>query len=364
MNNKSEKVTFINGAVVALLHNGAADIVLDDPSNGYYNTFDQRNILHKGRYQSTYDLMEEDEISSLRPKYSITIRRGACDLINNLDLIINNPLKLPINQILECIECEIGGQRMDRISVYDINDGDYGDDGDDGDIETWIKTNYELFYKKRKTDFQEGNDIFIPILLAPFLDHILLPLNSLKYHSVKINIKLKNEFVKNNHGCKIQIWGYKYYLAEKQRIETEQLEHNMITLQNQYTGLEEMKKGRNVFRLNFNQPVCLIYFWGFNKDKIRNIRLLLNEHDYFSGTVNILEHLKHKKGYTFDPVAIFFSHDDFTNRTQGTINFSRINNATLIIESDQEEPCNVKIVGINTNLLRIVSGMSGLAYSK
>ena len=52
------------------------------------------------------------------------------------------------------------------------------------------------------------------------------------------------------------------------------------------------------------------------------------------------------------------------NQPSGTCNFSRIDNATLELSlEDNLDATKVSVYALNYNVLRIMSGMGGLAYS-
>ena len=46
-----------------------------------------------------------------------------------------------------------------------------------------------------------------------------------------------------------------------------------------------------------------------------------------------------------------------------TRDFSKIDNAQLYIKVEEYEKCKIKVFAISYNILRIMSGMAGLAYS-
>ena len=61
-----------------------------------------------------------------------------------------------------------------------------------------------------------------------------------------------------------------------------------------------------------------------------------------------------------DSIAVYsFALKPEEHQPSGTCNFSRIDNAQLIV--DNTTPCH--IYAVNYNVLRIMSGMGGLAYS-
>jgi hypothetical protein len=59
------------------------------------------------------------------------------------------------------------------------------------------------------------------------------------------------------------------------------------------------------------------------------------------------------------------------HQPSGTCNFSRIDTATIVItidgaqtiSPDTDQTWDVRVYGVNYNILRIMSGMGGLAYS-
>ena len=60
------------------------------------------------------------------------------------------------------------------------------------------------------------------------------------------------------------------------------------------------------------------------------------------------------------------------HQPSGTCNFSRIDNASLIltispesvaVTNDKKKTCKVRVYAVNYNILRVMSGMGGLAYS-
>jgi hypothetical protein len=51
------------------------------------------------------------------------------------------------------------------------------------------------------------------------------------------------------------------------------------------------------------------------------------------------------------------------HQPSGTCNMSRIDNATLKLENISQRDNVVKVFAVNYNVLRIMSGMGGLAYS-
>ena len=87
-------------------------------------------------------------------------------------------------------------------------------------------------------------------------------------------------------------------------------------------------------------------------------------HSLYDGPIEPLEHLKLSKGYDVEPVVMFFSHDMVGTSTKSSINFSRIDEARLIIETEQEGTFPFYMVGLNMQPFAHRNGLVGLVYSK
>ena len=278
-----------------------------------------------------------------------------CDLMNMLDFVIPNPEKLSLNKMIKKITCEFGGQIMDNICTEDI--------------ETHIKTNCALF--KRQLNHINGKT-FVPLTLAPLhSNNLCLP--SSVHHECKISIDVYTDI----DVTKCKLYGNMYFLNTMQSSNLKEKNFEYVTVQNQYCGVEKMQQGRNVFKVNFNHPVYLMYFWGFDKTKVTNIKFTFMIHSLYDGPIEPLEHLKlydgpiepleHlklSKGYDVEPVVMFFSHDMVGTSTKSSINFSRIDEARLIIETEQEGTFPFYMVGLNMQPFAHRNGLVGLVYSK
>jgi hypothetical protein len=277
-------------------------------------------------------------------KKTIVFQRN-CDAINHVDIALYNPLKNCVDELIESIETEVGGQRIDRLEC--------------DDIETQINTNCAIYGGNREIT-QIGDKLFIPLIMAPFHENNLI-MPSAEYHKLTITIK----FVES-YDSQIDLFAKQYYLNTPQRVEFFKQPHTFITYQNQCSHFNALNNsGTNIFALNYNHPVYLIYFWGFDKTKVTNIRVSFNNYDYYNGGIEELEYMKKCKGLEkVEPVIIFFSQENLYKQSRDTINFSRIDYAKLIISTTETEEKPVYIVGQNLQPIRYMSGMYGLAFSK
>ena len=248
---------------------------------------------------------------------------------------------------------------------------------------------------------------------------LALPLIALQYHEVKLNLELREA----NHlinftagtvpsatlGCKLYV-DY-IYLDTDERRRFAQVSHEYLIEQVQFTGAESISAtstSKNV-TLNFNHPVKELIWvnqstifgasnavtgnrW-FNygdsngtTDTFTRGLLQLNGHDRFS--VRNADYFRKVQNYEHHcrvprvGADLHVSDAKLTARQQfiysysfalspeehqpsGTCNFSRIDNAVLQLTyaGSGRNAYNLNVYAVNYNVLRIMSGMGGLAYS-
>ena len=91
-------------------------------------------------------------------------------------------------------------------------------------------------------------------------------------------------------------------------------------------------------------------------DLPREVEITLQEHKFTNITVVLVPLNLMVK----DSIGVYsFALKPEEHQPSGTCNFSRIDNARLELTADQ----NLNIYAVNYNVLRIMSGMGGLAYS-
>ena len=91
--------------------------------------------------------------------------------------------------------------------------------------------------------------------------------------------------------------------------------------------------------------------------------------DYFNTVQNFQHHSGQKPGAGVYSYSFALKPEE--HQPSGTCNFSRIDTATLVlsldgaltISQDNDQTYDVRVYAINYNILRIMSGMGGLAYS-
>lgn len=345
------------GAMVALVNKGRQDESMDGAAAANINLFDIRSQFLRERYQVVYHKL--DVITErLRQCIKFTFKKS-CSFVNHVDLIIDNAAAAPVNRILQRVVVECGGQRIDAIG------------GSDADIETHINTNCVLMNSGKKQKQQQrrivhlGGKTYIPLVMAPFYDHNMAYV-SVAFHEYCVYVTLTDDFMADfDMGkVKMELYGNAYFL-DVPGIKRLREAHEFVTIQNQFCGAETMRPGQNSFDLPFNHPVYLIYFWGFDKSKVTNVKLTLNGSTFYDGSLDALEYYKKCRGFgDAEPCIIFFSQDEFGEPVRSSVNFSRMDKAHLVLTTTDNEECKVYIVGLNMQPLRSMSGMIGLAFSK
>jgi len=253
---------------------------------------------------------------------------------------------------------------------------------------------------------------------------LALPLIALQYHEVKLNLELRpaseltNAIDSNVTGLGCKLYVDYIYLDTDERRRFAQVSHEYLIEQVQFTGSESIAAEattKNV-TLNFNHPVKELVWvhnvtsnatagassgnrWfnysgktanlltGDDVDSFTSALLQLNGHDrfsvryadYFRKVQNYEHHCRvprvgseldtdsHRQQYIY---TYSFALSPEEHQPSGTCNFSRIDNAVLQLKygaestfEAQTEAMNLNVYAVNYNVLRIMSGMGGLAYS-
>ncbi len=247
---------------------------------------------------------------------------------------------------------------------------------------------------------------------------LALPLIGLQYHEVKINIQFatESECLKNgessptaNATLNASLWVDYVYLDTDERRKFAQSSHEYLIEQLQFTGKEA---AGNKIKLNFNHPVKELV-WTVQTDNPNNDNWFnftstanavtqggtANSYDLVSGligpksgktnpvkegklTLNGNDRFASRDGKYFNLVQPFQHHENVPNNVginvysfalkpeehqpSGTLNMSRIDSATLSLDyvsGAGGSGKSVSIYAVNYNVLRILSGMGGIAYS-
>jgi hypothetical protein len=218
---------------------------------------------------------------------------------------------------------------------------------------------------------------------------LALPLIALQYHEVKL-ITTLSSFDALMAPSTLRTWVDYIYLDTDERRRFAQVSHEYLIEQLQY-----FSDSKTTFDLNFNHPVKELIWThapdannklpkvNFNASNVLigevSFKLKLNGHDRFSERpgdyftrTQIWEHHtgcggigledNNSRQQAIDSIAVYsFALKPEEHQPSGTCNFSRIDNAQLIVTGGSATE--TIIYAVNYNVLRIMSGMGGLAYS-
>lgn len=232
---------------------------------------------------------------------------------------------------------------------------------------------------------------------------LALPLIALQYHEVKICIEFAT-YAKIHRGVHegstpqlgdASLYIDYVYLARDERRRFAQSAHEYLIEQLQFHGDDSISSGTNhKIKLNFNHPVKELVWvvqsdaavatgnsnqpnnWTDNVDPdlttatnpVSDTLIQLNGHERFSvrdGTYfNVVQPFQHHTNTPAAGVNLYsFCEKPEEHQPTGSANFSRIDNANLLVTLGSSIAGNIKIYAVNYNVLRIMSGMGGLAFA-
>ena len=334
--------------------------------------------------------------------------------------------------LIKTVDVEIGGQRIDKhysewLDVW----SQLSMPAEKADGFACMINKCETEAAAKVTDSEEKLVLYIPLQFwfctNPGLS---LPLIALQYHEVKINFEFRelkqmvcvpvtktaNEawVVDNANGASkkadelessdlpsgdlnAELLVDYIYLDTEERRRFAQISHEYLITQLQHTGAENFANQNVRYRLNLNHPVKELV-WVVVEDEaadswnehfcyddmktqaplIDDVKLQLNGHDRFASRkahyFNLVQPWQHHTAVPTESIMVYsFALKPEDIQPSGTCNFSRIDNATLIVNSSTEfqsyqalnnqKAAKFRLFATNYNVLRIMSGMGGLAYA-
>ena len=318
-------------------------------------------------------------------------------------------------KILKSVVCEIGGQQVDK------HYSDWMYIWNELSLPVGKKEGY---YKMVGGVGGAVDKMYVPLEFW-FCRNIglALPLIALQYHEVKVVIEFESDSncsVDTSNkvsNLTAELWVDYIYLDTDERRKFAQSSHEYLIEQLQFTGKESVSGTQAKVKLNFNHPVKELVWvahkstertspnkqwFNYSKDDlsvpddatknyystmadllgpnsgksnfVTSAKLILNGNDRFYA----------RDGDYFNLVQPFQHHENVPNnrginvysfalkpeehQPSGTLNMSRIDTATLDLEfdkttEDKNKPGELSIYAVNYNVLRILSGMGGIAYS-
>jgi hypothetical protein len=216
---------------------------------------------------------------------------------------------------------------------------------------------------------------------------LALPLIALQYHEVKVNTTWSAAVGTGastlDDSGNLSLWANYIYLDTDERRRFAQVSHEYLIEQVQFES--HAAGAPAAYTLNFNHPVKELIWAGISAQAWGdahadagtfidvagvNWQLKLNGHDRFAAQdVNYFTSQQVWKyhtgfgGIVQNSIAVYsFALKPEEHQPSGTCNFSRIDNAQLT-SSGSEGANGIYVYAVNYNVLRIMSGMGGLAYS-
>ena len=348
------------------------------------------------------------------------------DLINRMYLQVkpsagSNYVNYYGLRLLNYVEIEIGGQKIDKHYshwLYVWNELS---------LPKSKRHGYNEMVGALGAGSVAGKTLYIPLEFWFCRNiGLALPLIALQYHEVKVNINFESatKCGAGNGTINASLWVDYIYLDTDERRRFAQLSHEYLIEQLQFTGQEAIGSASSVkTKLNFNHP-CKELVWFIAKDTdtnannwfnyttssnavssllttnaaldekliqseinytavagsvsnpIKTAKLVLNGNDRFyerpGRYFNLVQPYQHHENIPSNAgINVYsFSLKPEEHQPSGTLNMSRIDTAVLNLTFENKIDSNYDpadytlfVYAVNYNVLRILSGMGGLAYS-
>ena len=289
-------------------------------------------------------------------------------------------------QMIDYVEVEIGGQRIDKQFGHWMEAWlELTEPNPTGNVHTMEVAAAEAATNATKiqklaaaggvlgADLEYDNLIFVPLQFWFCRNPgLALPLIALQYHEVKVNLATSSVY---DATGTLKLWADYIYLDTEERRRFAQVSHEYLIEQVQH----QSETSGTSFTLNFNHPVKeLVWTGAYTNGAAASAslstgdkwKLVLNGHDriaerdyrYFTRTQVWQHHTGYGGVANRDSIAVYsFALKPEEHQPSGTCNFSRIDNAQLVFSAGFETAG--YIYAVNYNVLRVMSGMGGLAYS-
>jgi len=229
-----------------------------------------------------------------------------------------------------------------------------------------------------------------------------LPMIALQYHEVKVTVTFQTldnlliysggssiSTVNNSAALDASLWVNYIYLDVDERKAYAQTAQEYLFTQLQFTGAETYSQSSIKPRINFNHP-CKEFVWicqpqanvdakryfdfgdgsipYSQNDQMVNAKIQFNGQDRF--TQRNAQYFNQNQPFFYHtrmPATGIYSYSFALNpeehQPSGSVNMSRIDTATLLITLVNSVQILFEIYAMNYNVLRVISGMGGLAYS-
>ena len=331
------------------------------------------------------------------------------------------------NALIKTVAIEIGGQEIDKhygewLDIWgELNVGVNHRDGYDFMVHnkdsgfTSNATNKLTLYVPLRFWFNRNPGLALPLIALQYHEvKINVEVENIT-KVIKTDVAALTT-VKDSDGTddatitSCQLYVDYIYLDTDERRRFAQVSHEYLIEQVQYTGSESIEAGgtNEKFNLNFNHPVKSLH-WVIQDDAYlngsmvvssplvdgKNVKggqklvyhvatstdgkndtfekgkIMINGHDRMperdSDYFRLVQNVQHMDVFPRKTIYTYsFALRPSEHQPSGTCNFSRLDAAALHLNFNTNQKVNdrfIKIFAVNYNVLRIMSGMGGLAYS-
>jgi len=305
---------------------------------------------------------------------------------------INGPAN-PGAAMIDNIVLEIGGQQIDKHYGHWMETWAELTQPNPGGVVKTVNDNGTLFQRSAAMGGANTGAVHNGVYHIPLQfwfcrnPGLALPLIALQYHEVKVILETVSTGV--TAGADMILWADYIYLDTDERRRFAQVSHEYLIEQVQHQSNSTAVSND----LNFNHPVKELIWtgaWALGVHGAHtadnNWQLKLNGHDRFAARdrdyFTITQVLQHHSGFGsiaadtainvnslhLHGIAVYsFALKPEEHQPSGTCNFSRIDNAQLVQSIGRSGTGATgtarNVYAVNYNVLRIMSGMGGLAYS-
>jgi hypothetical protein len=341
----------------------------------------------------------------------VTVARNG-DLVGEMFVEVkpNTPIEdsaWVAHRVISDVELSIGGQRMDKhyqkwwAFYYNL----------------WLDADKRISWGQMTSSPSGGYSVYLPLIF--FFNRnpgLYLPLIALQYHEVRLDFDLSSEFEAITDKSTFKVWANYVYLDTEERRRFAQGAHEYLIEQVQHTGEFGVANNQTTnVRLTYNHPVKQLV-WGFQNSvatanvaqfnftsatltsdintqqatcplpfgtpilysagcdeeddgPLSTFKLILNGQDRFKEQTgkyfNQVQPFYHCNGPALPGIYSYsFALKPCEHQPTGTCNFSRIDNAQAAITlKNSSINTTLAMFAVNYNVLRIQSGMGGLAFS-
>ena len=397
----------MGGGLLQLVAYGAQDVYLTgNPQITFFK------VVYRRHTNFSMEAIEQtfNGVADFGKRVTCQISRNG-DLIHRMYLQVTLPAQGSSKEwcdyvglaLINNIELEIGGQRIDK--QY----GDWMYIWNELTLNYGKRTGYRSMVGASIGATNAATTLYVPLEFWFCRNPgLALPLIALQYHEVKVNLEFRTLAQLGAYSVigvfngptgvslsSASLWVDYIFLDTDERRRFAQLSHEYLIEQLQFTGEEAVSASAtsSKVKLNFNHPVKELV-WVMQRDDnatssndwfnysdnqveasgnnlITSAKLQLNGHDRFAERAgdyfNLVQPYQHHTNIpTNEGINVYsFALKPEEHQPSGTLNFSRIDSAVLNLGHTGlgAKSAKVRVYAVNYNVLRVMSGMGGLAYS-